>query len=352
MEFDTYQVRTLYTQNPMDAGIVSEFLESQELDLEAPLDYTIGLFDGNQLIGTGSLAGNVLKCIAIDPRYQGTGLSNKIVSELVSRAYELGRTHLFIFTKPENVAMFHDMGFYPIESEAPFVTLLENKAKGLQEYIEKLSGKVLSRENQAISSIVMNCNPFTLGHQYLIEQAAAECDQLHLFVVWEDRSSFPNEVRLRLIQEGTRHLKNVYIHKGEHYIVSSATFPSYFIKKKTDLVEIHCRLDLKIFAGHIAPALGITRRYIGHEPYCQVTATYNQIMKEVLPKYGIEVREIQRRGLEYGEALISASAVRMLLREGKWDQLINFVPVTTLAYLKSEDAQPVLRKIMTEESRH
>ena len=37
----------------------------------------------------------------------------------------------------------------------------------------------------------MNCNPFTLGHKYIVEKAARENDNVIIFVVEEDKSSFP-----------------------------------------------------------------------------------------------------------------------------------------------------------------
>lgn len=46
---------------------------------------------------------------------------------------------------------------------------------------------------------MMNANPFTNGHRYLIQQAAAQCDWLHLFLVKEDSSRFPYEDRLDLV---------------------------------------------------------------------------------------------------------------------------------------------------------
>ena len=39
-------------------------------------------------------------------------------------------------------------------------------------------------------AVVMNCNPLTLGHRYLIEQALKQCDYLMIFVVQEDKSFF------------------------------------------------------------------------------------------------------------------------------------------------------------------
>lgn len=108
----------------------------------------------------------------------------------------------------------------------------------------------------------MNANPFTLGHRYLVEQACKENDWLHLFMVSEDASYFPYAVRKRLIKEGTADLKNIIYHDSGPYIISSATFPSYFQKDDLAVIESHANLDLAIFVK-IAERLGIKARYVG-----------------------------------------------------------------------------------------
>ena len=133
----------------------------------------------------------------------------------------------------------------------------------------------------------MNANPFTLGHLYLTERASAENDTVHLFMVSEDASLIPFKVRRRLITEGTSHLDNIIYHDSGPYIISSATFPSYFQKDMDAVIESHAKLDLVIFTK-IAHALGIGRRYVGEEPHSRVTGIYNQIMEKELPKAGIQ----------------------------------------------------------------
>ncbi len=119
----------------------------------------------------------------------------------------------------------------------------------------------------------MNANPFTLGHRHLVEQAAAQCDALHLFVVREDASFFPFSARLEMVRAGVAHLPNVVVHEGSQYIISRATFPAYFLKetgkvqqawseiRRADLPGLH-----RPGAGHHAPLhrLGAVLRY--HPP--------------------------------------------------------------------------------------
>ena len=343
MNIDGIKIKTINLSNPREKLKIKNFLEHQDISLEADVEYSIGLYDEMNLVGTGSLSGKVLKCIAVDSNYQGAGLSNMIVSHLVSEAYFRGNTHLFIYTKQINLNMFRDMWFYKIEEVKDQVVLLENDQNGINKYIESLSK--YKKDGKIISSIVMNCNPFTMGHKYLIEKAALDSDFVHVFIVWEDKSIFPNNVRYNLVKEGTDHLSNVMIHKGDEYIISSSTFPSYFLKESSDIVRIHAELDIKIFAKYIAPSLGINRRYIGEEPYCLVTREYNEVMKEEFPKFNIDLVEVAR--VKANNTAISASRVREIIRNGDLELLKNIVPLSTYEYLLSEDGQEIVDKIQS-----
>lgn len=335
------QIRRINLKRNLERDEIVRFLNKTSLLLERDVDYTIGVYCRDELIGTGSLADNVLKCIAVHPSFQGKGIFNKIISELVNVQYQRGNTHIFVFTMPENNSFFKDMGFKEISRIDGEVTLLENKPRGIEEYREKLKNR--KREGKTISSIVMNCNPFTLGHQYLIEKAANNSDIVHIFLVWENRSLFPNDIRLKLLKEGTSHLENVIIHKGEDYIISNSTFPSYFIKEKNSIVRTHARLDVRIFAEYIVPALGINQRFIGTEPNDLVTEEYNKVILELLPKYNIEVQEIPR--LKAGDRIISASSVRKAIKGDNMDLLKELVPMTTYRYLISNDAKFIIDRI-------
>ncbi len=317
---------------------VSKFLKKQGLSLEDDVEYTVALLKNGKIIGTGSLSEKILKCIAVDPNFQGMGISNKIVTYLVNEAYFRGNTHLFIYTKPKNESLFKDIGFYKIAEVSDKVCLLENQLNGIQSYVEGL--KKYRKEGTNIASIVMNCNPFTLGHQYIIEKAASENDVVHVFIVWENRSSFPSEIRYYLAKEGTKHLSNVIIHKGKDYVISNATFPSYFLKEKGNVVETHAELDIEIFKNYIVPALKINKRYIGEEPYCVVTKNYNDVMKRVLPAIGVEVKEIERNSVE-GE-YVSASKVRKLLASNELSKTRKFLPKTTYEFILSKDGSKII----------
>jgi len=182
-------------------------------------------------------------------------------------------------------------------------------------------------------AIVMNCNPFTNGHLYLIEQAASQVDNLYIFVVSEDKSKFLFEDRIRLVKEGVKdRFNNVTVLPSGKLILSAGTFPEYFIKENVSGdVSIDTTFDLELFAKYIAPVLNIVVRFAGEEPFDVVTRQYNRDMRRVLPRYGIEFVEIPRK--KEGNEVISASRVRALLEEGAFDKIKEVVPEVTYCYL-------------------
>ncbi|HBK69584.1 MAG TPA: [citrate (pro-3S)-lyase] ligase, partial [Firmicutes bacterium] len=153
-----------------------------------------------------------------------------------------------------------------------------------------------------------------------------------------------------LIKEGVGHLPNVVLHKGGNYIISAATFPSYFIKEYQEQVETHARLDLEVFSKYIVPTLGISKRFVGDEPYCEVTAAYNRIMQEVLPACGVGVEVVPR--LTYDGLAVSASRVRELIRMNKIDEVKGLVPESTYRFLLSSEAQEIIKHIQLSYQRH
>lgn len=299
------------------------------------IEYAIGVYDGGLLVGTGAIVGRTLQGIAIAPSYRGEGVSNTIVTHLLKKALEMRKEELiFVFTKPQNACYFENMGFNKVGDAKPYVSLLEWGRGGIEIYKERLEKHAEGKPAQA-AAIVANGNPFTRGHRYLIEKAAAENPWLYIFVVEEDKSLFPFKVRYDLVKQGTADLPNVTVIPGGKYIISEATFPSYFTKKY-ELVKAHALLDLTIFGMHVAPCLSISKRYVGEEPYCLTTSQYNKLMKNILPKYGIGVEEVPR--LQIQGQFISASKVRELIKEGKLFKTKEMVPPTTYSYLVSPKA--------------
>lgn len=201
----------------------------------------------------------------------------------------------------------------------------------LEEYKKELTDFYNEMFTPVIGSIVMNCNPFTLGHRYLIEEALKQCDYLAIFVVQEDKSIFPFEDRLRLVSEGVADLPNVMVIPSGRFIISSLTFSEYFNKSELQERVIDTSMDIVIFAKEIAPCLHITKRFAGEEPFDKVTKQYNESMESILPEYGIEFVEIPRK--RSNDEVISASRVRKLLEERDFSAIKELVPESTFKYL-------------------
>ena len=306
---------------------VQSFLNSLGLGFENSLDFTVVLHEGENILATGSRRGNVLQCIGVSPERQGEGLSAAVVTELTKEAFAQGLSHLFLYTRPHNRRLFAENGFYPV-AHTDTVLLMENKRNGARQFAENI---LCQSAVPPIGCIVANCNPFTFGHQYLAEYAAAKCGHVYFLVLSEDKSLLPAEARYRLAQQGLAHLPNVSVHPTGDYLISSATFPTYFLKDKIQAEEAYYDLDIAVFAGQFAPVLGIETRFVGSEPADKVTAGYNRRMKELLPTYGVTVDELPRK--MWGEHPVSAGTVRRLMEQKDFSTLARYVPGTTLSYI-------------------
>ncbi|CAB1241733.1 [Citrate [pro-3S]-lyase] ligase [Ruminococcaceae bacterium BL-6] len=338
-----YQVSQVYPGDKHGNGQVDALLRQEGIRRDQNLDYTCGIFDDNEnIVATGSCFGNTLRCLAVSSSHQGEGLMNKIVTNLIEVQYARGNLHLFLYTKCDTAKFFQDLGFYEIvRVEDQNIVFMENRRTGFEDYLDALKTEGAQSGLQA-AAVVMNANPFTLGHRFLAEKAAAENELLHLFIVSEDVSLIPLSVRKRLVMEGTSHLHNIVFHDSGPYIISNATFPSYFQKDEQSVIAGHAKLDLAVFR-RIAAALHITRRYVGEEPKSQVTGIYNRIMAEELPKSGIECVMVPRKKAD-GQ-IISASTVRTAIHDGDFAAFKKMVPPTTFRYFTSRDAIPVIQRI-------
>ena len=338
MSADVCWSRVLSTETRKLSDI-SAFLLTNGLLRDADIDIFITLTRNNKLIACGGLAGNIIKCVAIDESLRGEGIALKLATELINLAYERHQTHLFLYSKCTNEFLFKPCGFYPVAHIPGMMVLMENSAIRFKRYINDLA--TLRQNGRTIGSIVMNANPFTCGHRYLIEQAAAQCDWLHLFLVREESAVFSWQTRLDLLCKGTADIKKLTIHHGSAYLISRATFPGYFLKDRGIIDSSHCEIDLRIFRQHIAPALGITHRFVGSEPFCPLTARYNAAMRHwldtpALPAPPVMLMEIER--LCYQDSPISASQVRQLFCQRAWQALIPLVPPATLDVLQHMQA--------------
>ena len=308
-----------------------DLLQREGIRSEANLDAVYGIYsDDGTLIATGARYRNILKCIAVDRAHQGGSLFNELMSGLMADVFTRGYGACYVYTKADACAAFRHLGFRDIAHVDDTLYFLENAVRGLPHYLQALRAHYVA--GSRIAAIVMNANPFTNGHRYLVEKAARDNDVVHLFVLSEDLSQFPGAVRLALVQAGTADLANVHVHPTGDYIISAATFPAYFLREDANITEIQARLDARIFKEHIAPALGITRRYVGSEPLSPATAIYNAALQREFAG-DPELVIIARREADGG--VISASRVRRLLAAGNLEAIRPLVPPTTFHYLQS-----------------
>lgn len=359
-KYENRHISEMPLSSPFFRNKVERFLGENGLRMEA-LDvyYAIEDEDGNILAGAG-LSRDIIKCIAVAEQARQEGLVAPLVSHLISLASARGILELKLFTKPENQAIFESLGFHLLAS-APKAILMEN-GRGLERYCAYLKG--FAKEGRC-GVVVMNANPFTLGHLYLLQEAARQVDTLYVIPVKEDLSQFPYTERLAMIKAavGGESEENyflpskVVVLKGSDYQISAATFPTYFLKDLSDAAETQIRLDLDLFARHIAPALNASVRFVGSEPLDALTNHYNTLMREVLP---IEVVEIPRlkfkcegdkaEGNYFSQDFaknqfsteISASYVRRALEAGDFAAAASLCPRSSWPYLLAQLAQRAL----------
>jgi len=309
---------------------LEQFLQSLNLDYDKGISYTVILRDADgKIAATGSLDGKVIKCVGVRPDLQGGPLAGEVLEALAREADRRGVCRLFLYTKPENQAAFEQLGFTLVE-KTDKALLMENQRDGLARWLE-----TVPRPGEGIvGAIVANCCPITNGHLYLIQKARHLCDQLYLFVLSEDRGEIPAADRIEMVRRATADIPGVIVCPAGDYQISAATFPAYFLRNEANIERLGCELDLKLFACQIAAPLGISRRFVGQEPYSPLTERYNLYMKEILPQYGVSLVEFSR--LRAGDkGYVNAGEVRRLWAQEDFEPLAGMVPPTTLAYLKT-----------------
>lgn len=366
------EIQTLNPTTPRQRQRIEAFLKRNGLRFDDMHYYAAITDDDGEMIAGGGLKGNVIKCVAVDDAHKGEAIANTLISHLIAHANEEGHSNVKLFTKPKNRQLFESLSFRLL-AEAPEAVLMETGIGGINNTVEALKkikeeGEVCKENNQECRKeektnlnittpqhlnpstpqplttttplrgvVVMNCNPFTLGHRYLIEQAAKQVERLFVMVVREDCSLFAYAERKAMVEQGVAHLENVTVIDGSEYAISQATFPTYFLKRLDDAADTQMLLDLDLFRRHIAPALGTTVRFVGTEPTDRLTRRYNQLMHEVLT----DVREIVR--LEKEGNAVSASRVRKAMEQGDMNTIRQLVPPTTLPYIIAHLATQALQ---------
>lgn len=330
----------LNLNNEKEVKEIVEFLDGFNIKYEIP-DKTFIIRDKGEIIGTGSVGGNILKYFFLKEEYKGEGLLNILYNDLLNHLLENGFDSFFVFTTPNNKIIFKSMGLNEVSS-TDRVALFEGGFYNYNRWIEKTKSLIPNKEG-CRAAIVVNCNPMTLGHKYLIEKALEKVQQLLIFVVEEDKSIFPFKDRFNIIKEELKNDNRITVIKGGPYIISQATFPTYFIKKKDEMLDIYTEIDGKIFGDKIAKDLEIDIRFFGSEPKDLVTLAYNNTLKRILGDNDIKVEIIERKKLE--KNIVSASYVRELLSNDNKKEAYKYLPKATIEYLESDNGKEIIEKL-------
>jgi len=299
-----------------------EFLNTQDLNFDESIDTCLVIKDNGKIIASAAKSGDVFKMIAVSCEYQSQDLVAKLVSELIQIAHSEGIFHYFIFTKLIYQIHFESLGFNHLVSYKE-IGLFEMGHPQFDEYYNNI--EIIDNNT---GSIVMNCNPFTLGHRYLIEEALKQVDYLIIFIVEEDKSFFDFKTRFELVKKGVSDLENVLVLPSGPYIISDVTFPTYFLKTLDNLAEYYTNIDILMFE-EIMKKLNIKKRFVGSEPTDKLTAYYNQQLTK-----NLKDRLIVFKRKEVNNQVISASLVRKYLETKDFDKIRHLVNDFTFNYLK------------------
>ena len=327
----SYQIKDCILKSELED--VKHLLLSLDLSFEEVTE-TIMIYDEEKLIGTGSIDSNIIKMIGVHPSYQGLNVTSLIMSELTQRLYLKGIHKYFLYTQPKSVILFENFDLNLI-IQTDDIALFENKINPINDYLTQVKQK-LPKKQGLRASLVMNCNPMTNGHLYLIEKAAKENDDVLLFLVEENRSVFSFKDRFQIVKNAIKHLSNVILIPSGPYIISSLTFPTYFLKTLSAASLAYMELDVMIFYQYFMPILEIDHRYVGDEPKDPMTNQYNQTMKKIFESKLIIIDRITHQ-----DQVISASYVRKLAKEKRFDDIKKIVPDATYEFLISLDGQAI-----------
>ncbi|PIE97492.1 MAG: [citrate (pro-3S)-lyase] ligase [Treponema sp.] len=318
---------------PQQKRLLTSFLLEQDLELDNLEICFAGFDEYENIVATGGRTGNILKCFAIKESYRAMGLFEKIISAVLEDGYKEGYHNFFVYTKKTAMKFFQSIQF-TILAEAENSVLLFRGKKTPEDILNDLYSKtVYNFSDSKIGAIVMNANPFTNGHRFLIDSALKEVDFLFVFAVQSDSSFFSFDERLMLIKQNTRDLKNVAVLPSTDLLISNATFPSYFLKEEKLINKEHAIIDAKMFLKYFVPYFNIKTRFLGAEPLDESTAIYNETLAKILPPK-CEVKIIPR--LQENNIFVNATAVRKAFKENSLEGIKGFVSDITYDFLKNK----------------
>ncbi len=327
-----------------EKATVATFLAEHDLAYDDDVDDTIVAKHDGKLIATASSAGNVIKCVAVDPDHRGENLMARLVGEMLKRLANRDITHVFIYAAREHTAMFQSLGFSLIV-KTNRVALLETGGS-IHARLHTIKQQA-ALDDTPKAAVVINANPMTNGHLHLIKTAAKHHDQTLVFVVSEEASTFPFALRYAIVNDVCASIPGVHVVESGEYLVSFATFPKYFLKTETLVREAHALLDVLVFKHHYVPTFNIVARYVGDEPFSPMTDAYNRTMKTHL---GTMLHIIPR--IAHEGQIVSASHVRRLMKIDTLDAIKPYVPHATIKRLNTPSGKEAIDALKRRDTRH
>ncbi len=316
---------------------LNQFLKQNNLAYEVDINYSILVRDGDLVIATASLASSIMKCFAVDKNYSGQNITGLMFHHLVEYLQNSNIYHYFVFTTPENEKIF--TSFHMKRIVRTMNTVLLEGGDDILNVLSNLKKEYNISDNKK-ACVIMNANPMTNGHLYLIEEAIKEYEEVLVFVVSEDLSTFPYIDRFNIIKEATKHLKGVTVLPSLSYLVSRITFPKYFLKEDQLIKDEQTLIDVLIYKEYYKKIFNIETRFLGTEPLSVNTSKYNKVLKDYL---GISVKIIDR--INHENQVISASLIRKLIKANNITKIKDYVPNATYKFLQSKRGQSIIDKI-------
>jgi len=303
---------------------VIDFLNSMDMFWDEDIVDTYYIEMNSEVIATGSRSDKVIKCLAVKKEWQSHNLISLIIDAITDSFFKDGIYHYFVVTHLENEDIFKSLGFREIIKNDLIIFMekgissVTNTLIALKESLERELKTNLEKLN--IGAIVLNANPVTNGHIKLVEYASKYHDLLLLFLVEEEKSWLTYIERTSLLFISTQHLGNVKILPSTEYLVSSATFPNYFLKDNVSRYEYMEMVDPLIFKKYFMPIFNIKKRYIGTEikPYM---VSYNNALVKALDGKIEVIKRYEDNGV-----IISSSHVRELIYSDGVDAVLKYIP--------------------------
>ncbi|MDR3214826.1 MAG: adenylyltransferase/cytidyltransferase family protein [Bacilli bacterium] len=310
---------------------LESFISNQNLYFDENIDLALVIKENNEIVACACKKDNIFKMIAVADNYQSNNYVSTLISELINKGYQEGYNQFFIYTKLIYEDIFSSFGFKKIVSYQE-IGFFEKAVVSFDEYYLKYQNNYHNK-----GCIVMNANPFTLGHYYLVKKALEKVDYLYVFVVEEDKSYFDFKTRFNLVKKALSNLENVKVIPSGPYIISQATFPTYFLKSLDKASEYYANIDSLLFIK-IMNLLNINYRFVGSEPLDKLTNYYNQVLHHNLKD---KLIIIDRKSINNN--IVSASLIRKLLLNKKYDDIKELVKEELyhdiITYVKEHDRE-------------